>query len=211
MQRLEALSLAFDYSPVGICVTQQGLITLCNREVEWMLGCDSEDLVGANLAAHFCDHDEYVQFSRLVKAGMMDTGVFSDERVLRRQDGSLFWCQMVGRALDRSDAFACTIWSLQDLSAKRAITRSLTSRERHIVRLLVAGYKTKQMANALGVSPRTVDGYRAGLMKKLGAKSQAQMMALLLAPRSGTLVQSRAPSTSVISLQIGSAPAVLGD
>lgn len=53
----------------------------------------------------------------------------------------------------------------------------LTPREREIVRQLAAGESTKHIARALGVSPRTIDGHRARLMKKVGAHSASELIA----------------------------------
>ena len=47
----------------------------------------------------------------------------------------------------------------------------LTSRERDVLGLLVAGLPNKAIAQDLGISPRTVEIHRAHLMDKLGARS----------------------------------------
>jgi DNA-binding NarL/FixJ family response regulator len=48
---------------------------------------------------------------------------------------------------------------------------SLSPREREILGLVGCGLATKEIATALGISPRTVDTHRASLMKKLGVRS----------------------------------------
>jgi two-component system response regulator NreC len=44
----------------------------------------------------------------------------------------------------------------------------LTDREREILKLVVEGYKTKQIAEMLTIAPKTVEGHKTGLMNKLG-------------------------------------------
>lgn len=51
--------------------------------------------------------------------------------------------------------------------------RSLTERERDVLRLLCAGSSSKEIAEALDISVRTVDTHRANLMRKLGLRSVA--------------------------------------
>ncbi|RYY63736.1 MAG: LuxR family transcriptional regulator, partial [Comamonadaceae bacterium] len=97
----------------------------------------------------------------------------------RRRDGTLFWCHVVGRALDRSDPFACAVWMFEDLSARRPIAAPLTQREREVARELMAGGSSKHIGRALGISPRTVEAHRARLMKKLGVANQAELAARL--------------------------------
>ncbi|MEK7775210.1 MAG: response regulator transcription factor [Candidatus Zixiibacteriota bacterium] len=47
----------------------------------------------------------------------------------------------------------------------------VTQREREIARLLADGYSTKEAADILNISPKTVETHRASIMKKLNAKN----------------------------------------
>jgi DNA-binding CsgD family transcriptional regulator len=60
-------------------------------------------------------------------------------------------------------------------------SRGLTARERDIARQLMAGGTSKEIGRELGISPRTVEGYRARLMRKLGVANQRQLVARLVA------------------------------
>lgn len=53
---------------------------------------------------------------------------------------------------------------------------SLSEREREVLEGLVKGNPSKQIARELGISPRTVEIYRANAVTKLGAKSQADLI-----------------------------------
>ncbi len=56
----------------------------------------------------------------------------------------------------------------------------LTDRELEIIRLVVEGGHNKDIARALGVSSRTVETHRAQAMHKLGARSAAELAAMLI-------------------------------
>jgi DNA-binding CsgD family transcriptional regulator len=45
---------------------------------------------------------------------------------------------------------------------------SLTGRERQVLRLLAEGQRTREIADILGISAKTVETYRARIMLKLG-------------------------------------------
>jgi DNA-binding NarL/FixJ family response regulator len=47
-------------------------------------------------------------------------------------------------------------------------SEELSEREREVLRLLAEGLRTKEIAVALGISPKTVETYRSRLMQKLG-------------------------------------------
>lgn len=57
---------------------------------------------------------------------------------------------------------------------------SLSDRERQVLRGVVEGQANKTIAFDLGISPRTVEVYRAGLMSKMQAKSLAELVRMVL-------------------------------
>ncbi len=99
---------------------------------------------------------------------------------MKRANGELFWCHVTGRALDRQQPLGAGIWSFEDLSQKRPVTAQLTARERDIAAQLVEGKTSKQIGKSLSISPRTVDIYRARLMKKYGAHTAVDLVQRLV-------------------------------
>jgi len=57
---------------------------------------------------------------------------------------------------------------------------ALSNRERDVLEGLVAGHSNKQIAYDLGISPRTVEDYRAGLMTKMQAASLSDLVRMAL-------------------------------
>jgi FixJ family two-component response regulator len=57
----------------------------------------------------------------------------------------------------------------------------LSARERQVLSFIVEGHPNKNIAADLGVSQRTIENHRASIMKKMGAKSLAQLVRLVLA------------------------------
>ena len=57
---------------------------------------------------------------------------------------------------------------------------SLSSRERQVLEGLVAGQPNKTIAYDLGISPRTVEVYRANLMTKMAAGSLSELVRMAL-------------------------------
>lgn len=53
---------------------------------------------------------------------------------------------------------------------------SLSSREHQVFTLLVAGYRAKEIAATLDLSPKTVDTYRSNLMRKLEIRDVASLV-----------------------------------
>jgi DNA-binding CsgD family transcriptional regulator len=57
----------------------------------------------------------------------------------------------------------------------------LTPRERAVFAQVVAGASSKEAAQRLGISPRTIDFHRANILQKLGAKNTADLIRIVLA------------------------------
>jgi len=53
---------------------------------------------------------------------------------------------------------------------------TLTAREIEVLRLLAKGYTNRQIAEQLGISPRTAEGHRANLSGKLGVRSRVELV-----------------------------------
>jgi DNA-binding NarL/FixJ family response regulator len=56
----------------------------------------------------------------------------------------------------------------------------LTARQREVLHLIAAGYTSAQIAVRLVISPRTVEVHRANMMRKLGLRTQADLIRYVL-------------------------------
>jgi len=56
-----------------------------------------------------------------------------------------------------------------------ALVGSLSSREQEVLEMIAKGLTTKQIAEALGLSPRTVESHRAAIAAKAGTSSTAEL------------------------------------
>ena len=63
---------------------------------------------------------------------------------------------------------------------------SLSQRERQVLDGLVAGNPNKTIAYDLGISPRTVEVYRANVMNKMGAASLSDLVRMTIIAGSGS-------------------------
>ena len=83
----------------------------------------------------------------------------------------------VRSALTRRDGETRRQAERADIESKLA---ALSNRERDVLNGLVAGRANKQIAHDLGISPRTVEIYRANLMNKMQAGSLSELVRMAL-------------------------------
>jgi PAS domain S-box-containing protein len=175
---------AFDQAPIGLVISRNRLMVDCNRQVLAMFGAEREELIGRSFELLYPSMEEFERTGQRIVASLDQQGWYADERVMKRvggpQRGELFWCHVSGRALDPSQPHAAGIWSFEDLSPRRRLGLELTAREREIAALLIEGLTSKLIGRKLNISPRTVDVYRARLMRKYGASTTPELVHKLL-------------------------------
>ena len=172
---------AFDLAPIGLVMSAKRLIVDCNQQVLAMFGARREQLIGQSFEVMYPSPVEFERTGARIVASLDARGYYADDRVMKRlSSGELFWCHVAGRALNPADPHAEGIWSFEDLSAHRQLKADLTPREREIAALLIDGLTSKLIGRRLAISPRTVDVYRARLMKKYTAASTPELIHKLL-------------------------------
>lgn len=83
----------------------------------------------------------------------------------------------IGRAVSQA---AAQVTDTAMLEATRERIGSLSDREAQVLKGVVAGQPNKTIAFELGISPRTVEVYRAGLMGKMQAKSLPELVRMVV-------------------------------
>jgi two-component system response regulator FixJ len=85
--------------------------------------------------------------------------------------------ESITRAVERARTQAETEATHEAVRERLA---SLSDRERQVLKGVVAGQANKTIAFELGISPRTVEVYRAGLMGKMQARSLADLVRMVM-------------------------------
>jgi len=176
--------LAFDLAPIGLALSRQRTMVDCNQALCEMFGAAREQLVGQSFQVLYPSADEYERTGARIAPILGRSGTYADDRVMKRLDGRFkgetFWCHVTGRALHREAPHEAGIWSFEDLSSRRAVKAELTGREREVAAFLMDGLTSKEIGKSLGISHRTVEIYRARLMRKYQAHSTPDLVHRLL-------------------------------
>ena len=175
---------AFDLAPIGMVVSRNRLMVDCNRQMLAMFGAQREQLIGQSFEVLYPSTAEFERTGLRIVASLDRDGRYADDRIMRRLQApggdELFWCHVSGRALNPEQPHAAGIWTFEDLSALRQVKSDLTPREREIAALLIEGLTSKLIGKRLAISPRTVDVYRARLMRKYEAATTPELVHKLL-------------------------------
>lgn len=170
--------IAFENAPIGLAELQNRIIRRCNLEFAAIFGGSPKDHADRPLRDFYPSQDEFDRIGARGQEIMRVTGEYSDERIMQRGNGDLFWCRVRGKSLTPDDPFAHGIWSFADLSDDRPVVH-LTPREREVAILTCRGLSAKEIGVEINLSYRTIEAHRARMMEKFGARKLAELVAKL--------------------------------
>ena len=111
--------------------------------------------------------------ARLEKSSFSQTAYFSSAvwaaLLILISAGAVFWWRR-----SRNEASELVVVD----GMKSDAVASLTQREQEILALIAKGNSTKEIAIDLGISPKTVEFHRANLLRKFGARTSSQLVAM---------------------------------
>jgi DNA-binding CsgD family transcriptional regulator len=116
----------------------------------------------------------------------LQSGKYSGKRALLRADGSEVQIEFAARLECIAGRRLATYVAMveQEASSTPSVEGSgelpLTNREREVITLIALGDETAQIAEKLHISPDTVRTHVRNAMSKLGARTRAQLVALVL-------------------------------
>jgi len=170
--------IAFEFAPIGLVMLENRIIRSANRHFAEIFGDAPETYANTPLAALYASIQDFEVIGARGLAAMRQTGRYTDERIMRRRNGDMFWCRVRGQSLTPSDPFQRGIWSFADLSVERPLV-PLSQREREVAMLTCRGLSSKEIGRELGLSYRTIEVHRARLMEKFNARKVAELVSKL--------------------------------
>ena len=125
---LSELQLIFDNALVGMLYVANDLIIKANAATEQLFGYDGRDFAELQIGSLFAapEHwDEVRVMPPTSIEGEVDDvvegdGAFSFERLMRRADGTTFWCAGYGRPIEPAAPERGLILTLMDVDARRS-------------------------------------------------------------------------------------------
>ncbi|WP_235871345.1 PAS and helix-turn-helix domain-containing protein [Shimia sediminis] len=169
--------LAYEYAPVGIVLTEHRVIKACNAAFAQILGYERNALIGQSFRVLYGSADEFERVRDIGLVPLQKNNLYTDERMMRRRDGSPLWCRFRAQSLTPDDPLAQLVMTFAIISETPPL--ALTRRERQVVGGLGRGLTSKEIARELDLSPRTIEDVRARLLKRFEVKNAAELLGRL--------------------------------
>ena len=119
------LQAVMDNAPVGIIFTQDRRITRCNGHFQEMFRFGANDPVGHPARELFASDADYAELGRIVVPELSVGQSCTVDMQMQRQDGEIFWAQMIAYVINPEETSQGTIWVIEDTSARHAAQAEL--------------------------------------------------------------------------------------
>lgn len=135
-ETLLELQTIFDNASVGIAFMNRRTMLRCNRRFEEMTGYARGALHGVAAVALHESPEAYEDLARRSKAMLIAGKALETTTRLRKQDGTLIWCHLFGKAIDANDDSRGTVWIAEDISEAVSTRDALQKSSREMEALM---------------------------------------------------------------------------
>ncbi|MGB5736341.1 MAG: histidine kinase dimerization/phospho-acceptor domain-containing protein, partial [Thiohalocapsa sp.] len=111
--------------PLGIIHLMDRRIARANPRAAELFGTRLEEMIGRSTADFYPEPAAFEEVGRVGYAQMAAGGIFRDDRVLQRRDGSRFWGRLIGQYIDPNNQALGSIWILDDIDRDKALEERL--------------------------------------------------------------------------------------
>ncbi len=113
---------------IGIALTRDRRFVQANPRFESIFGWAPGTMLGESGAVVWVDDADYAEIGRIAGPLLAAGQPFEIEREMRRQDGSRFWCRLLGQAVDpMRPSHGGTIWIADDVTERRRLDAALAA------------------------------------------------------------------------------------
>ncbi len=164
--------------PVPMVYATHRIIRDCNSEFAETFGYERLELINQSFSRLYPKIRDFVRTGEMWRSNLGGGKVYYDERLMRRRDGTSFWCRVRGRSRNNADPFAEALYCFEPTN--RAVTGNMSlisDRQKQVLTLVSQGKTNAQIAAEIGLSKRTVEAHRARLMRAHSLHNSAELIA----------------------------------
>jgi diguanylate cyclase (GGDEF)-like protein/PAS domain S-box-containing protein len=143
----EEQRLTLDNATVGISFVRERIFQRCNPRLEEMFGFPAGGLLGQGTELVYPTNEDYEAARDRIYAQLATGQTYTAEHQYKRKDGTLFWCKVVGKAIDPAHPGRGAIWIYDDVTAERTTREQLEATRDALERAVTERTAELQAAN----------------------------------------------------------------
>jgi len=175
--------------PVPLVYATHRIIRDANTSFAELFGYERSELIDQSFNILYPGLADFVMVGDLWRENFSGGRSYLDERLMRRRDGTRFWCQARGRSMVERDPFSKAVYCFQAINRPiKEDGSSLTRRQHQLVTLIAQGKTNVIIAKELGLSVRSVETLRYRLIRRYHLRNTAELIAWFLGIESGNCI-----------------------
>lgn len=124
-QTLLEYQAILDNASLGITFTRKRDFLHCNQRFSEMFGWTSDELMHQTADILYPSPEAYLAFVQVAKPILGSGQRLDTEVLMKRRDGSTFWCRLLAKAIDPNDHGKGTIYITEDITERRNVQEAL--------------------------------------------------------------------------------------
>jgi diguanylate cyclase (GGDEF)-like protein/PAS domain S-box-containing protein len=124
-QTLLEYQAILDNASLGITFTRKRRFLHCNRRFSEMFGWSSEELHQLSTEILYPSKEAYEELTQQARPVLGSGQRLDLELVMKRRDGSTFWCRVLAKAIDPHDYSKGTIYITEDITERKNAQEAL--------------------------------------------------------------------------------------
>jgi len=126
---MDEQKIILDNIGVGVLFTIYRRVMWASRSMSDMFGYSFRELDGRDSELLYSDKKSYEQVGEEGSAAVARGEIYTSEVPMRKRDGSLIWCHLVGQAVNPGNPDEGSIWLLEDVTMRRQLEKALRESE----------------------------------------------------------------------------------
>ena len=118
-----------DNAMVGIAMLRNREVVTCNRHFEELFAYPPGSMIGLSTARLYPTIEDFNNFGKEAYGNLSRGQSFSGTMILSKADGSPFWAELTGHAIDPGQAQEGSIWLVNDITERRRAHEMLVAKE----------------------------------------------------------------------------------
>ena len=164
--------------PVPMVYATHRIIRDCNAEFATLFGFERNELIDQSFSRLYPEIADFVRTGEMWRSHLLGGQVYYDERIMVGGGGQRFWCCVNGRSRNQADPFAEALYCFEPMSRPVShAVMTLTGRQRQVLTLVAQGKTNAAIAAELGLSRRTAEAHRLRLIRAVGVRNSAELVA----------------------------------
>jgi len=104
----------FIHLPVAVIVARDRVMVDCNDRALDLFRAERGDIINRSFAVLYPEEKDFESAGRRIEPLLARQVVFTDDRIMRRLDGSHFWVTVRGYAFNRENPYELAAWAFVD-------------------------------------------------------------------------------------------------